>query len=1523
MIVLLALSIIIAGLPVSASLNSWSPTTNYPTSTYAESCVVDSGFVYCIGGVSGPDQINAAYTNAVYFAPLKSNGGVGSWSSTTNYPTSSEESCVASSGFVYCIGGYNGVGFDSSNAVYFAALSSAGVGSWSSTTNYPIGISGQSCVVDSGFAYCIAGNVNGSTATDAVYFAQLSSAGVGSWSPATNYPASIYGESCVASSGFVYCIGGYNGSTSTSTVYFASLNSNGGVRLWSPATSYPTSAFVQSCAVTAGFVYCIGGRTSGSLAVPTNAVYFGPVSSIGVASWSSATNYPLSIDQQSCVVGLGFVYCVDGLNGNGVTITNEVYFASETHNTSSAIATCSPSSVDLNQPTQCTVTVTDTSVSPTSPSGTVTFSSSGPGSFSPSNTCTLSSAGSSTASCTTTVSYTPSNEGTQTITGTYAGDSTHQASSSTTSLAVNVFDFTLSNSGSIAVGQGNSGSNTISVTLVSGIAQPVTLSVSGLPTGASSAFFNGCTGQPTCTMTPTSSVTLTITTSSSTPPGLYAVTVAGVGGGLTDTLQFTLRVNSGFDFSLSNSGGIAVSPGGSGSNTITVTLVSGPAQSVTLSVSGLPSGATAMFDGGSGCGGSTTTCTVTPPIMFTLVITTTSSTPQGCFAVTVTGTGGGVTHTTSFTLSVGSCSGGFDFSLSNSGGIAVSPGGSGSNTITVTLVSGPAQSVTLSVSGLPSGATAMFDGGSGCGGSTTTCTVTPPIMFTLVITTSSNTPTGQFVISMTGVGGGLTHTTSFTLTLNAFDFNLSNSGHIIVNQGAGSNTITVTLVSGTTQSVMLSVSGLPGGANAVFGGGTGCAGNPTCSAPPTFSVTLTITTSTSTPAGEYVITVTSIGGGLTDTMQFTVTVGDLTATAVFDASTNALWSSTEATGASAYDTATVTDSPFTATGTVTYGFYTNGGCTGTRTSQTVPLSGGLVPNSASTGPLRAGSYSFNATFSGDSNYASSTSTCEPFTVNKVASTISTIVFDSTTSAPWTGAETTGASAYDTATVPTSPFTAAGTVTYTYFTNNICSGTGTTQGTVTLMATGSVPNSATVGPLTAGSFSFQAAYSGDSNYLGSTSPCEPLNVFDFSVVANGVSPSQILAGASGSSTITVSAINGSTGTVNLSVNAPGGITCSLQSSVTLPPSPAMLTLSCSATTAGDYTVSVTGTSGGLSHTTNNIVFHIVDFTITASPTAVTILAGVTGTSTITVNGLNGFTGTISLSFAGLSCSMTATSISLSSSTTSGSSTLSCSGSAGIYLVTVTGSIGTLHHSAGVTYTIQDFTLAASLPVSTTNSGIVLAAPSDGTSTLTLTITVTSLDGFAGTVTLDDSPLPSGLSCTVISPSTLTGAGTATMSCSSTIPGKYPVTVTGTSGPLVHSAGVTFTFVDYSISSSLSMLSNIPALGYYATTSITVTSLGYTGPIALTTDPSGGPQVYAGGLPSTITSSSGSSQTTTLSVWDDYSYVTLGQTYLVHVYATTPEGTIQLVIQVSFSLTGNPNASYVHPSSVGGGGRMKQN
>src|SRR5438132_1229767 len=65
------------------------------------------------------------------------------------------------------------------------------------------------------------------------------------------------------------------------------------------------------------------------------------------------------------------------------------------------------------------------------------------------------------------------------------------------------------------------------------------------------------------------------------------------------------------------------------------------------------------------------------------------------------------------------------------------------------------------------------------------------------------------------------HTTTFTLTVNAppppFDFSLSNGGNKTVVQGQSvSNTITATLVSGTSQPVSFSASGLPTGATAAF-----------------------------------------------------------------------------------------------------------------------------------------------------------------------------------------------------------------------------------------------------------------------------------------------------------------------------------------------------------------------------------------------------------------------------------------------------------------------------------------------------------------------------------------------------------------------------------------------------------------------------------------------------------------------------------------------------------------------------------
>src|SRR2546427_248355 len=105
-------------------------------------------------------------------------------------------------------------------------------------------------------------------------------------------------------------------------------------------------------------------------------------------------------------------------------------------------------------------------------------------------------------------------------------------------LGTSAFDFSLTNGGSKSVTQGASVANTLSAALVSGTAQAVAFSASGLPTGASAVF------SPTA-CTPTCATGLSLSTTASTPTGTYTLTVTGTGGGVTKTTSFGLTVTAG------------------------------------------------------------------------------------------------------------------------------------------------------------------------------------------------------------------------------------------------------------------------------------------------------------------------------------------------------------------------------------------------------------------------------------------------------------------------------------------------------------------------------------------------------------------------------------------------------------------------------------------------------------------------------------------------------------------------------------------------------------------------------------------------------------------------------------------------------------------------------------------------------------------------------------------------------------------------------------------------------------------
>src|SRR2546425_1049306 len=185
---------------------------------------------------------------------------------------------------------------------------------------------------------------------------------------------------------------------------------------------------------------------------------------------------------------------------------------------------------------------------------------------------------------------------TVTITGTSTGGVVR-----TTTFTLNVaaaFNYSLSVAPTtVTLVQGTtSATSTVSVLLVSGSAQPVTLSISGLPTGVTASVF---TPNPVTPASPAATSTFTLTAAATAPvvSGM-TVTITGTSsGGVVRTTTFTLNILASFDYSLSVAPASVTLVQGttSAASTVSALLVATGAgvQTVTLSISGLPTGVTA------------------------------------------------------------------------------------------------------------------------------------------------------------------------------------------------------------------------------------------------------------------------------------------------------------------------------------------------------------------------------------------------------------------------------------------------------------------------------------------------------------------------------------------------------------------------------------------------------------------------------------------------------------------------------------------------------------------------------------------------------------------------------------------------------------------------------------------------------------------------------------------------------------------------------------------------------------------
>src|SRR5881296_3370454 len=211
--------------------------------------------------------------------------------------------------------------------------------------------------------------------------------------------------------------------------------------------------------------------------------------------------------------------------------------------------------------------------------------------------------------------------------------------------------------------------------------------------------------------------------------------------------------------------------------------------------------------------------------------------------------------------------------------------------------------------------------------------------------------------------------------------------------------------------------------------------------------------------------------------------------------------------------------------------------------------------------------------------------------------------------------------------------------------------------------------------------------------GDVTAPSPLEFFnaggpDFTLSANPGTVS-FDAGLSANSTISLHDTGGFSGTVALTaLSVPPGVTTSCDPSNIS----GSLTSTCTfaSSTPGSYIVTATGTNGSLVHTTSISVTVTTpaspDFSITATPNAVSFVSGQSATSTISLQSTGGFNGAVALTAASTPGGVTT---SCAPASISGTQTSACtmSGAAlGSYSVVITGTNGTLSRTASMAVTV---------------------------------------------------------------------------------------------------------------------------------------------------------------------------------------------------------------------------------------------
>ena len=333
----------IGGSPAVAGTSTQA--TMFTPSRYGHRSVTYNGYLYVIGGSQGGsadtdcNSSSSVYCSDINYCPIStSDGSIGTCVQQIDAFTNARRfhTSVVYNGFLYIIGGYNGTANE--NDIQYCPINSNGsVGTCTRQTSaFTQSRQQHTSAVYNGYLYIIGGDQgtadtdcnasSSSKCTDINYCPIKSDGSVGSCTQqVSGFTTGRSGHTSIVLNGFLYVIGGCTSGgciAYANDIQYCPINSNGSTGTCTQqAAAFTTARYGHTSVVHNGNLYIAGGY-SGSL---QNDIQFCPINSNGSAGTCTQQTSAFTTTRtfHASVVYNGYLYILGGHN-NSTTYYNDI-----------------------------------------------------------------------------------------------------------------------------------------------------------------------------------------------------------------------------------------------------------------------------------------------------------------------------------------------------------------------------------------------------------------------------------------------------------------------------------------------------------------------------------------------------------------------------------------------------------------------------------------------------------------------------------------------------------------------------------------------------------------------------------------------------------------------------------------------------------------------------------------------------------------------------------------------------------------------------------------------------------------------------------------------------------------------------------------------------------------------------------------------------------------------------------------------------------------------------------------------